>query len=124
MKNKNEIAIFGGGCFWYTETIFLQLKGVKNVMSGYVDGITKKPSYEQVCSDNQKKIAEEFIETLNKSGEFTNRIVTELKPLETFYPAENYYQDFYTKNYGQPYCQLVISPKLTRLREQYSNKLK
>lgn len=49
-NDKNEIAVFGGGCFWCTEAVFDELRGVKSVVSGYAGGTTKNPSYEQVCS--------------------------------------------------------------------------
>lgn len=45
-------ALFGGGCFWCVEAVFLQLKGVKKVVSGYAGGIVQNPSYEQVCQGN------------------------------------------------------------------------
>lgn len=49
MAKNNEIAVFGGGCFWCTEAIFAQLKGVTKVTSGYAGGPIKNPTYEQVC---------------------------------------------------------------------------
>ncbi len=52
------------------------------------------------------------------------KIVTEVKPLEKFYEAEAYHKDFYTKNPNQPYCQLVISPKLEKLKEKFYMLLK
>jgi peptide-methionine (S)-S-oxide reductase len=48
MAEKNETAVFGGGCFWCTEAIFQRLRGVKSVTSGYAGGDREKPSYEQV----------------------------------------------------------------------------
>ncbi len=50
-NSKNEIAVFGGGCFWCTEAVFSELKGVKSVMPGYAGGTTSSPTYEQVCTD-------------------------------------------------------------------------
>jgi len=47
---QTAVAVFGGGCFWCTEAIFDELRGVKSVISGYAGGTTKNPSYEQVCS--------------------------------------------------------------------------
>jgi peptide-methionine (S)-S-oxide reductase len=47
---KTDIAVFGGGCFWCTEAVFDELKGVISVVSGYTGGSTKNPTYEQVCS--------------------------------------------------------------------------
>jgi len=51
-QNNLEYATFGGGCFWCTEAIFSELKGVKNVESGYAGGTTKNPTYRQVCTGN------------------------------------------------------------------------
>ena len=48
MQKKNETAIFGGGCFWCTEAVFLKLKGVKEVTPGYAGGKKANPSYEEV----------------------------------------------------------------------------
>jgi peptide-methionine (S)-S-oxide reductase len=50
MNQKTEIAVFGGGCFWCTEAVFGQLKGVVSVMPGYSGGTIANPTYEQVCT--------------------------------------------------------------------------
>jgi peptide-methionine (S)-S-oxide reductase len=52
MEMKEEIAVFGGGCFWCTEAVFTDLKGVLAVNPGYAGGHTENPTYRQVCSDN------------------------------------------------------------------------
>jgi peptide-methionine (S)-S-oxide reductase len=49
MAQDNESAVFGGGCFWCTEAVFDELRGVKSVVSGYAGGTVKNPTYEQVC---------------------------------------------------------------------------
>jgi peptide-methionine (S)-S-oxide reductase len=49
-ESKLELATFGGGCFWCTEAVFTELRGVRSVVSGYSGGQTINPSYEQVCS--------------------------------------------------------------------------
>ena len=46
---KTAVAVFGGGCFWCTEAVFDELRGVQSVISGYTGGSAKNPSYEQVC---------------------------------------------------------------------------
>ena len=51
MENKDEIAIFGGGCFWCTEAVFTRLKGVVSIKPGYSGGHAEKPTYEQVCAE-------------------------------------------------------------------------
>ena len=51
-------------------------------------------------------------------------IVTELVPLEKFYPAETYHQDYYAQNPSQRYCQIIIAPKVAKFRKQYLEKLK
>lgn len=66
-------------------------------------------------SDDQKKIAEE---SKRKAAEkFTSPIVTEIVPLATFYPAEEYHQDYFRKNPNAPYCAIVIQPKLNKLKK-------
>ena len=52
MDNEDEIAVFGGGCFWCTEAVFAELKGVTSVVPGYAGGHTDNPTYRQVCSDS------------------------------------------------------------------------
>ena len=49
---KNETAVFGGGCFWCTEAVFKMLKGVSSVLPGYTGGVSKNPTYEEVCGGN------------------------------------------------------------------------
>lgn len=52
MEEKDEIAVFGGGCFWCTEAVFSELEGVLSVISGYAGGHTENPTYRQICGDN------------------------------------------------------------------------
>jgi len=75
-------------------------------------------------SDEQSATAKQVIEELTASGVWDDAIVTELSPLDTFYPAEQYHQDYYERNTTQPYCQAVIAPKVARLRREYLDKLK
>ncbi|OGK13501.1 peptide-methionine (S)-S-oxide reductase [Candidatus Roizmanbacteria bacterium RIFCSPHIGHO2_01_FULL_38_15] len=168
-------ATFGMGCFWCTEAVFQELKGVKKVTSGYSGGKMKSPTYEDVSSgqsghaevsqieydpkeisyedllyvfwrihnpttlnqqgadvgthyrsvifyhdEEQKKLAERTKKKAQKL--YDEPIVTEIVPFKEFFPAENYHQEFYKKNKYSPYCQIVIDPKIQKLRKMLSNK--
>lgn len=71
----------------------------------------------------QHSIAKEAIDVLNKSRIWNDPIVTEICSLAEFYPAEGYHQQYYQRNGDQPYCQIVISPKLSKFRKEHSDKL-
>lgn len=171
-----ETAVIGGGCFWCTEALFKQLRGVNSVVSGYAGGHTDNPSYDKMHSEHtghaevvqvtfdpksitykdlleifyanhdpttkdrqgndvgpeyrsivlyanetQKKIAEEVTKEIAKLWD--NPIVTEIVPLDKFWPAEDYHQDFFTKNPELAYCQVVINPKLEKFRKIFADKL-
>ena len=75
-------------------------------------------------SPEQKAEAERVIKELEAEKVWDDPIVTEVAPLETFYPAEGYHQDYYTRNANQPYCRAVIAPKVAKLRSKYLAKLK
>jgi peptide-methionine (S)-S-oxide reductase len=75
-------------------------------------------------NESQKNEAEEFIKELQSEGVFSSRIVTEVSPAEAFYVAEDYHQDYYENNPSQPYCQVVINPKMKKFREKFREKLK
>jgi peptide-methionine (S)-S-oxide reductase len=72
----------------------------------------------------QKRIAEELIAELSAEGIWDGRIVTEVAPLTTFYPAEDYHQGYYRQNPNQGYCRAVITPKVAKLRKSFAAKLK
>lgn len=74
--------------------------------------------------EEQKNIAEKMIEELNSANIWPNPIVTEVEPLEDYYKAEDYHQDYYKYNKQQPYCQAVITPKLAKFRKNFAEKLK
>ena len=179
MPENKEIAVFGGGCFWCTEAVFAELRGVISVMPGYAGGTTPHPTYEQVCTgqtghaevtrvefdptqirfedlltvffashdpttlnrqgadvgtqyrsavfyttEQQKSVAAAFIKKLNESDPNGKPIVTEITPLTTFYEAENYHRDYFKNNPNQPYCQLIIEPKVQKLQKQFADLLK
>ena len=73
-------------------------------------------------SEKQKEVAQTVLKEM--APYYENPIVTELSPLDKFHPAEDNQQDYYAKNQSQGYCTAVISPKLVRLREMHSEKLK
>jgi len=157
-----QAAYFAGGCFWCVEAIFQRVDGVKELTSGYCNGSTQNPTYEEVCSgqsghaevlkiefDEQKisftDLLEVFVEThdptsLNQQGadrgtQYRSAVfyidsvqrdlaisligsipdaVTEISPLDVFYPAERYHQNYYNNDPNQPYCQMVILPKINK----------
>jgi methionine-S-sulfoxide reductase len=67
----------------------------------------------------QLRIIQEVMEEISKEQIYDNKIVTELKKLEKFYLAEDYHQKYYEKNPKQAYCQLVIAPKIKKIKEKY-----
>ncbi|UOB17387.1 peptide-methionine (S)-S-oxide reductase MsrA [Abyssalbus ytuae] len=75
-------------------------------------------------SKEQQEQAISFIEMLEEEKVFENKIVTEVTEANTFYLAEDYHQDYYKFNKDQPYCEVIISPKLEKLEKYYKNKLK
>ena len=72
-------------------------------------------------TDAQKTATEEFIAGLNTSGP---KVVTEVKPLDKFYPAEESHRQFYKNNTDSPYCQVVINPKMEKLKTHFKELLK
>ena len=174
-----EIATFAGGCFWCTEAVFLDIKGVEKVISGYIGGITKNPTYKEICTGTtghaeaiqitfdptqvayedlleiffathdpttlnrqgadvgtqyrseifyhslaQKDKAENYIALIEKEKLYEKKVVTKVSTATIFYPAEEYHQNYYNQNTEQGYCQMVIAPKLEKLRKYYKTKLK
>ncbi|MGO3181930.1 MAG: peptide-methionine (S)-S-oxide reductase MsrA [Aequorivita sp.] len=179
MENKNlEQMTVGGGCFWCTDAVFDQVKGVEKIVSGYSGGtVPGIPTYREICSgltghaeviqvsfdpavvsfedlvvifmtshdpttlnrqgadrgtqyrsvifyhdETQKQIAEAVLKAMTPYYE--NPIVTEISPLEKFYPADGDHQAYYANNPSARYCTAVISPKLARLRQMHADKLK
>lgn len=178
MSKNIQVATVGGGCFWCTEAVFQEVKGVENVVSGYSGGkVPGRPTYREICSgltghaevvqitfdanvisyqdiliifmtthdpttlnrqgadrgtqyrsvifyhnEDQKNIAELVLNEL--SFYYDKPIVTEVSAAETFYEAEQEHQDFYKNNPDYGYCTFVIDPKLSKLRQLHSDKLK
>ena len=72
----------------------------------------------------QKAVAEQMIAALGDAGRWSDPIVTQVVPLDTFYPAEDYHQEYYAHNAWQPYCRAVIAPKLSKFRKLHLSLLK
>ena len=174
-----ELATLGGGCFWCTEAVFLEIEGVEKVLPGYSGGQVKNPTYRQVTTgttghaeviqvsfdpevvtyreileifftmhdptqlnrqgadvgtqyrsvifyhnESQKEAAEKYKKRLNESEVWDDPIVTEITKFDKFYPAEDYHLEYYKNNKNQPYCQIVITPKLEKFRKVFREKLK
>jgi len=74
--------------------------------------------------NKQRATAEKLIEELGNSRMYDGPIATKVEPFEVFYKAEDYHNDYFRNHPAQPYCKLVIAPKIAKLREDYRNKLK
>ena len=75
-------------------------------------------------NEEQKATAEKLIDELNKEGIWNNPIVTTVEPLKEFYMAETYHKDYYKKHPKEPYCQVVIAPKIAKLQHRFVDKIK
>ena len=75
-------------------------------------------------NEEQKKTAEKLIDELNKEAIFDKPIVTSVEPLKVFYNAETYHKDYYKKHPKEPYCQVVIAPKIAKLQQRFIDKIK
>ena len=74
--------------------------------------------------EEQRRVAEEVISDLEAEGVWRNPIVTEVASLDEFYVAEAYHQDYFRNNGFQPYCQVIIAPKVAKFRKEHLEKLK
>jgi peptide-methionine (S)-S-oxide reductase len=172
-----ETATLAGGCFWCLEAVYDQVKGVKDVVSGYTGGHVANPTYERVCSgktghaaavqisfdpeqisyrelleiffsihdpttlnrqgadvgtqyrsaifyhsEEQRQIAEQLVRELTEQKVFRDPIVTEIVPATTFYPAEDYHQEYFVRNPYQPYCQCVVAPKVAKFQKLFAHR--
>lgn len=173
---QSQTIVLGGGCFWCTEAVYVNVRGITDVESGYANGTVDHPTYEQVCTGrtghnevvkltydpaqiSTRQILEIFFvvhdpTTLNRQGNDTGTqyrsgiyytddaqkqeaeaivrelaadkiyggkpIVTEIQPLRSYFPAEEYHQDFFAKNPTQGYCMAVAAPKVAKFRRTFS----
>lgn len=74
--------------------------------------------------EGQKRVAEEAIRDLEAEGVWDNPVVTQVVPITEFYPAEAYHQEYFARNPGAGYCQVVIAPKVSKFRKQHLSRLK
>jgi peptide-methionine (S)-S-oxide reductase len=85
------------------------------------------PQYRSVIffhDEQQRAVAQELIQELDREGIWNNPIVTEVRPATTFYPAEDYHQEYFRNNPYQPYCAFVVAPKLRKFREKFAARLR
>jgi peptide-methionine (S)-S-oxide reductase len=85
------------------------------------------PQYRSVVfyhDEQQQKVADVYKKKLNDAKAFGAPIVTEISPLENYYPAEDYHQDYFELNGREPYCQFVIAPKMEKFKKVFAEKLK
>lgn len=85
------------------------------------------PQYRSVIfyrNDEQKRLSEEYKTALNKSGAWSNPVVTSIEPLKNYYEAEDYHQNYFNANRDQLYCRYVIQPKLEKFEKVFNNRLK
>ncbi len=75
-------------------------------------------------SPEQQSAAQAVIAEMTAAGIWRSPIVTQVEPLERFYPAEGYHQNYFERNALQPYCQIVIAPKVAKVRQRYLARLK
>ncbi|HWH51959.1 MAG TPA: peptide-methionine (S)-S-oxide reductase MsrA [Gemmatimonadaceae bacterium] len=74
-------------------------------------------------TDGQRDTARDVMDELTKAKVWDDPIVTELEAAPTFYSAEDYHQDYYENNAQQPYCSVVIAPKVAKVRKKYLERL-
>lgn len=74
-------------------------------------------------SEEQAQLAGMFVDALEQAGHWPNRIVTELTPANTFYPAEDYHQDYFANNPNQPYCMVVVAGKVDKVRKLFKEEV-
>jgi methionine-S-sulfoxide reductase len=75
-------------------------------------------------NEEQKKAAEDIIKALTEAKIYSDPIVTEVTPFTVFYKAEDYHQDYYNQNGSQPYCQIVIRPKVEKFEKLFKDRIK
>ena len=174
-----QTVVFANGCFWCSEAVFEQLKGVTQVVSGYAGGTANHAHYDHVSQGatdhaeaiaitydpaqityaqllrifftthdpttlnrqgpdhgrqyrsavfftdpQQQTVTQAYIDQLDAAQVFASPIVTTLEPLDTFYPAEVYHQDFVQKHPDHPYVKAQALPKVRKVQKRFADQLK
>lgn len=104
-------------------TIFFHLHDPTTLNRQGADVGTQYRSVIFYHNEEQEKVAHEVFREIDRSDLWDNPLVTEISPLQEFYRAEDYHQDYYANNPNQPYCTFVISPKMSKLRKLFKDKL-
>jgi peptide-methionine (S)-S-oxide reductase len=104
-------------------TIFFHLHDPTTLNRQGADVGTQYRSVIFYHNDEQEKVAREVFEEIDRSDLWDDPLVTEISPIQEFYRAEDYHQDYYANNPNQPYCTFVISPKMSKLRKLFKDKL-
>jgi len=173
--SEMQTLVLGGGCFWCTESVYKEVRGITDVESGYSNGQAARPSYEAVCTGRtgcnevvklvydpalistreileiffvihdpttpnrqgndvgtqyrsgiyfstpeQQQTAQALMDELARDKAFGQPVVTELQPLEHYWAAEDYHQDFFERNPHQGYCMAVAAPKVAKFRKTFA----
>ncbi len=105
-------------------TIFFKVHDPTSLNRQGADVGTQYRSVIMYHDESQKINAEDMIDSLNSSGAYTEKIVTQLVPFKNFYIAEDNHQDYFKKNPDQAYCSYVIKPKLSKFRKDFTRQLK
>ena len=179
MAHNQQTITLGGGCFWCTEAVFDRVRGITDVESGYTNGHTINPTYEQICegdtghaevvrltfdadeisleeileiffhthdpttlnrqgndvgtqyrsgiyttNEQQAEVARTLISELTQAGAYDAPIVTEVQPLASYWPAEDYHQDYFLNHPNQGYCAFVVGPKVQKFRGAFARWVK
>lgn len=85
------------------------------------------PQYRSIVlyhNDEQREKAERYLKELDASGAYDSPIVTMIEPLQEFYPAEDYHQNYFNSHGHEPYCSFVIRPKVEKFKKVFADKLK
>ena len=105
--------------YWTILEVFFTIHDPTTLNAQGADVGTQYRSAIYYHADAQRETAVELIAKLTQEQAFARPIVTEVAPLPSVYPAEDYHQNYYRQNPSQGYCQAVISPKLTKLRQKH-----